>query len=473
MTLPAHIALAVSMALGTAEENVEPVVTLFDKQIEVNASKAPVMALLCSRRAGKSTVLCPWVCEGAKTIRHSVSYYISITQKHARFNIWPLLRDVGQQLGAKLNESMLTLEFEKGGLVALGGMDKLNELEKYRGGKLARAVVDECGAIPSTHLEYLYREVLRPATGDVRGQLAFSGTPGRTKKGWWFDLTNDHRVSKVPLFHWTLRDNPHFPDPEAFLAEIREENGWTDESPTYVREYLGEWCEDPEGLVYPFNAERNGVAALPTKNHEGFPLNAHAWRFVVAIDPAGTGITGLATLASHPDMAGTYVVESESHHGMLIDRLVARCRVLRERYPHAVFVMDTGGLGSTHAQEFTRKYAFGVVPAKKTDRKSSVRWAHDEVLSGRLKVIDGECNDAVREEWAAIGWNDDKDDHEDDAIDHVSDCVLYGLRHMRDYTREEPAPDLRDPTTRLEDEIASVKRQYIHPKRTTRPSWDR
>ena len=62
---------------------------------------------------------------------------------------------------------------------------------------------------------------------------------------------------------------------------------------------------------------------------------------------------------------------------------------------------------------------------------------------------------------------------QDGLPDDAFHCFTYGRRALKAWEREEPAPDLRDPTTRLEDEIAMVKRQYIHLKRSSRPVWDR
>lgn len=448
-----QLALAVAMSLQASAAQAEVArdmrEPLFELQRNFWDDPAPIKAAMCSRRAGKSTTLVPWVLEGAIIEPDSVNPYISITRLHAKRNFWNLAKRSAAATGLPhdINESELTITFHERGLFFLGGADKISELEKYRASKTKRAAVDECQRFKSDDLEYLVDEVIEPALLDADGQLALGGTPGKVKIGYWYKLTRELAPGEppdvdIPVHRWTVRQNPHIADVDAKLERIRTRRGWTEQTPSYVREYRGLWCDDPESLVYPFSIERNGIEALPTRNSHGRAIDVRRWRHVVAVDPAGKGITGIAVLAAHPDVVGTFVLESRSIPELLIDGLVKICRELKTRYPNAVFVMDTGGLGSTHAQEFTRKFAFAVKPAKKTERRSAVRWTHEQVLAGRIKYINGECNDAVRGEMLVIGWNDDHDDHEDDVPDHCCDCVLYGERELHSYALTEREPDI-------------------------------
>lgn len=489
MSFAPHILLATSMALGIAdapeEETRAPDVDLrgdlHAKQLEVwdaveEARRACDMRrirLLWSRRTGKSNVVIRIACQVAKETPDGVVPYISITRKHAKINFWKLFKRVAKRLDAdcKINESDLTIDFTGGGMVWLGGADKLDELDKYRASMCPLAIIDEMQRFPSDNVRYLIEEVIGPALFDLGAPLIESGTPGKTMLPgiYWFDGTGPHAEG---VFRANVYDNTFLPDVEERLAKLREERGWTEKTPQYRREYLGEWCDDPEGKVYPFDLARNGIDALPTVNRKGNALDVKRWRHVVSIDPAGKGITGLSVCAAHPDIVGTFVLESESHQGMLLDHLIARCRALKLKYPGALFIMDTGGLGSTHAQEFSRKFAFHVKPAQKTDRKSAVRFAHDEVASGRMKVVNGPCNDAWRGEAAAIGWDDDHEDHEDGAIDHVCDTVLYATRELHPVVREESAPDTRDAAKREEDRILAARLRKYQPQHG-RPTWSK
>jgi hypothetical protein len=486
VSIPAHVALAASLMLGGVEEQPEDTRPRIDlrgdlhgKQLEVweavdearKSASLKRIRVLWSRRTGKSNVVIRIACQVASETPDGVVPYISITRKHAKINFWKLFKSIARRLDpdVKINESDLTIDFPNGGMVWLGGADKLDELDKYRASMCPLAIIDEMQRFPSDNVRYLIEEVLGPALFDLGAPLIESGTPGKTMLPgiYWYDGTGPHATD---VFRANVYDNPFLHDVAERLAKLREERGWTEKTPQYRREYLGEWCDDPEGKVYPFDLVRNGIDALPERNSKGNLLDVKRWRYVVGVDPAGSGITGISVCAAHPDIVGTFVLESESHQGMMLDHLVARCRALKAKYPTAQFVMDTGGLGSTHAQEFSRKFAFYVKPAQKTERKSSVHFCHDEVVSGRMKVVNGPCNDAWRGEAAAIGWDEDHEDHEDGAIDHVCDTVLYAARELHPRVADEPLPDTRSAAKREEDRILAARLRKYQPQHG-RPSW--
>lgn len=436
--------------------------------------------LLWSRRTGKSNVILRIACKVAKETPDGVVPYISITRKHAKINFWKLFKRIALRLdpSCKINEADLTIDFDGGGLLWLGGADKLDELDKYRASMCPLAIVDEMQRFPSENVKYLIEEVLGPALFDLGAPLIESGTPARMRVpgAYWYEAT---KIEVEDVSRANVYDNEFFGDRAAIderLATLRRERGWTETTPQYVREYLGIWCDDPGGLVYPFNLERNGIDALPVVNHKGNALDTSRWRYVVSVDPAGKGTTGISVVAAHEDIVGTFVLESESHRGMLIESCANRCRKLLEKYPGAVLLMDSGGLGSAHAQEFSLKYAIFVKPAQKSDRKSAVRFASDEVESGRMKILNGPCNDAWRGEAAAIGWDDDGEDHEDDAVDHVCDTVLYATRELHPLVREEADPSPRHGTrAQILADAERMKAERIRRLEfpNQRPSWDR
>lgn len=455
----------------TRVEDVRPAVDvrphMFPQQRAVMDSDARMRALRCGRRGGKSAGIIGWAIEGALETPNSLCPIFGLTAKSVRLYAWRETKAWAHRLGFPaewLSDHTMTLRLPNGSQVICTGTDDMRTIESWRGVATKRVVIDECGAQQDGLLRYLVRDILRATMIDQGGQMALTGTPGLTLAGFWFELTGPASTSSVPCFHWTLLDNPHIPNGAEELAAIREENGWDESNPTYVREYLGEWAEDEGALVYPYNDERNGLDKLPTQNSHGRPLgDAAGWRYVVAVDPAGVGTTGLSVLAAHPDLTGVFVVESSAHAGIGIAELAQLVREKQKTY-HARLVMDVGGLGSTHAQEFTRVYAIGVEPAEKRDKPSSIRFTRDHFISGRLKVLRGACNDALRQEAAVLGWDAKRLQHHPDQADHVMDTVLYGVRYLRAYTRQEREPDVvlsavEEHAKRREQFFADVERR--------------
>lgn len=460
------LALLAALCLATEAENAEDAsrhrVDLreqcFEQQQAFWDSDAPTKAMLCGRRAGKSTAAIPWVIEGAIAQKGTVNPFISVTRKHAKLNFWSMAKAQALASGVrhKVNEAELSIEFEGGGVFFLGGADKLSELEKYRGLKIGRAFVDECGVMPSGSLSYLLAEILEPATMDVQGQIGLGGTPGPTKQGEWFEITRVDSTRGIPTFRWTCVDNPHIAHATVWLTDLRKRRGWTEKTPKYRREYLGEWCEDPGEQVFPLG-EHNYVDALPTRTDGGKQLDASRWMWTMGSDiGASPGKTTLGVVATHPDLVCAYIVHTEAHVEWLISAWVSRFRELRTgtktappRFPGAVLVPDCGGMGKAHAVELQKHFGEAFTPAEKDRKASMVDITRDAVVGGRVKLLRGPATQALRDEWAVLGWEEDprtgkrKVDADGtpypnkNAEQHVSDAILYALRHAWTYRMED------------------------------------
>ena len=109
------------------------------------------------------------------------------------------------------------------------------------------AVVDERGNFPDAVLVELDDEAIEPSLMDYGGVFAGSGNPGRVLRGRWFEQTRDDRIDPTPMYTGDARDNPFLRTPaEAYFEKIKAQHGWTDASPTFRRQYLGEWVEDAD-----------------------------------------------------------------------------------------------------------------------------------------------------------------------------------------------------------------------------------
>jgi hypothetical protein len=434
----------------------DPERILFDRQLAIYLDKRRTHNILTGRRSGKSYFAAAVLLRGC--IRHHaldvVHPYVAYTRPNAKAFFWPILKEMVRRCGIGISQStfnesdLVCRPFPGGSAIRLFGADKLPSVERVRGGKYGTAVIDECGAIPEGVMQKL-KETLRPGMADLNDQLYQMGTPGDVCVGEWYESTTGDRAASAnggddPLvgsWAWTMFQNPHMPDAAGFAEALRAENRWTEDTPTYVREYLGLWSSAAERLVYPYLLERNGVLELPR------PVGDRGWRFVVGVDPGQTQETGFVVVGAHAHEPRLYALHAEKASGLLCEDVATRVRELVETYRGAEVVLDTGGLGAQHAAELRRRFAIAVVPADKRERSSAVRMLSDDVRSGHVGVLNGTECDALRREWSTLVWDDAKLDHSktqrDPAtglkMDHCSDAALYAFRRLRHYVvRPEP-----------------------------------
>jgi hypothetical protein len=123
---------------------------------------------------------------------------------------------------------------------------------------------------------------------------------------------------------------------------------------------------------------------------------------------------------------------------MLTDQFRKRLVELRDLYkPARRPRVDTGGMGKVYAEDCTRR-GVAVEPAEKREKEANIRLFRDRLIAGRTKVLEGHCDDLL-DEWASLGWDDDRRLPSDDHEDHAADATLYSWRDLQHY-RETDAP---------------------------------
>lgn len=451
---------------GAAEARVEvqPAIDfrsqLHPRQLEVSDVASTERYLVCGRRGGKTWWAASWLLEGAFEKPRSISVYLALTRESARRIVWPVIVDIFVAMGLPMeylhDHTMTVGPLPNGALIIVTGTDDKRTIETWRGPKLWRAVVDECGSQPDEYLGYLIDDILGPALRDLKGQLAACGTPRPTRAGTWHVRTGPATDYGSPVFRWDIRDNPAFDDADAVLEdEARKRGGW--DSPSFRREWLGEWVDDIGALVFPVLVGRNTVAELPKRSQHGGILPEQLWRYAIGVDVGVVDSTAISVTASHPQDTREYIVGVEKHEGMLVTQLRDRLRSLVLQY-RAPVVMDTGGMGKYHATELTKQWGMNIEAAEKTQKRSHVRDVRDRLMAGRVALLDGPCCDPLREEWAVLGW--DKERELPEGIDHASDATLYSLRRLAHYQARSEAPvdESPDAVARREEEAIIARR---------------
>lgn len=432
------------------------------------------------RRKGKSHYLIRR--KIAKTLagrEDTVNPYILPTLKSVTLAIWPLMKQiVTRHFGndAAINETLRTIQLPVGGRMVCGGCETKADAKNWFGFVFNECTLDECGNYPDDVLVQLADESLEPALMDFGGDMICAGNPGLVLRGRWYDQTRDgQREYDAPLYTGDARSNPFLVmSPAEYFESVKRSHKWDDSNPTFRRQYLGEWVEDAEGLVFPFSAA-NMIDKLPERSRMGGVLPKEQWRYVIGVDVGYVDSTALAVLAAHPLDDREVVVQSEQWREWLPEQLAHRLRELGREYPRAVVVMDTGGMGKVHAEELRRKFGMAIIAAEKRDKASAVRIMRDDIRSRRLVCI-AERNDVLLGQCAVIGWDEDKRNPVEGLPDDVVHAAYYAHRWQHHYGERSVEPVDMSPASIAAREAERLKTAALRRARGHtggRAAWDR
>jgi hypothetical protein len=219
---------------------------------QFKTSKGLKFVLNCSRRYGKSFLLCLIAVEHAIANPNSQIRYAAPTQKAVRKIIQPIIRqileDCPRALYPKWNSQEGCYTFKNGSQIHVAGTNK-GHVENLRGMATHLGIVDEAGFVECEGgLEYLVSDILMPQTLTCGGRLILASTPPRTPG---HDFANKYCFEAEATGNYakrTIYQNPTL-TPE-LIAEYQKEAGGEHTS-TWKREYLCEFVTDEEAAVIP------------------------------------------------------------------------------------------------------------------------------------------------------------------------------------------------------------------------------
>jgi hypothetical protein len=410
---------------------------LFPKQRACVSDEASLIAAICTRRAGKSF--------GGGSILYNTGYqfegatvpYISLTRRSAKNIMWPVMKKIKALYGleADLKDSALEVHLPNGAIIPLLGADQENFIERLRGGAYPFVMIDEAQAFRS-HLQELVEDVLGPSMLDYSGKILLAGTPGPSASGYFFEATQARHGFSV--HKWSVLDNPHLPHAAAYIEKLKRDKGWTDQNPTYRREWLGEWVEDPDAMVYKYG-ERNDYGALP----EGYD-----WHRILAVDYGFNDQTAFGIVAYCDSLPHVFVEHVEGHTQWIPSQVAARLTQLIERFRPVKIVADTGGLGKSITEEMIRRYQIPMHAAQKTDKLTWISLVNGAFIDNTLHVQRDLTK--LKDQYKAL-IRDEKGMEDPTLPNDLCDVVLYGYREAKGYSFT-PKEDLT-PESKLEKDI--------------------
>ncbi len=407
---------------------------LFATQLAFVQDPAQLTAACCSRRAGKSTGSAFKLLKTGSKHPNTTPLFVVMSRADAKNIIWPAFQmfDRRYGLGLEYKENTGDVVLPNGSRVLLRGAGSRREIDKLRGPAYPGAVIDE-GQGFGADLNYMIDDVLGPAVAQYAdGWIAVTGTPNAACAGAFHDICTKPD-SGFSVHAWTWRDNEAVANLAEWAANLMRRRGWTDQHPTYLREYEGVWTRDAEGLVFEFNPGLNLQPRFDAKSQ-------HDWRYVLGIDLGFNDPTAFVVMAYSRASGQAVVVESFKKAGLYPSTAAVHVERFMQAYRLDRIVADTGGLGKGYEQEWVQRFGIPVTAAQKHGKMGYIQILNGDFTAGRLRIA-ADRNRPLIEEISLLQWDSDKmlenrweADRRFD--DHLADAMLYAWRECKHHNLE-------------------------------------
>lgn len=427
---------------------------------------ARYLSLLTGRGAGKTTA--QLLRFTRRMVRQSDAncLFIAATRQSAERLIWRDLKRLFAKLriNATFSEANLTCELRNGSRLMLFGCDDKRDIQKLRGITYHEVGVDEVASINAELLRELLDEVIGPR---MVGALSLIGTPGKTLEGRFYDVTRPGGDAHRPYVNrekpeyagwigwsshaWTVRDGAAhgIEEMKLFLAvalEKKQQEGWSDTNPYWLREYEGQWIQDDSALVYAFRPHVDGAEWNiwdPPRDHRGFavlPATFTDWAFGIGIDIGWKDATAIEVFAfSYSDPSRTLYHVYEVYRSRIYARVLAELLIGpnldHERYEGIIgaigwpvaLVGDFARSGGALLEELSQVYGIPVVAADKpyAYKHNSIELANSGLYEGRVKLLKGS---GIATEMTTLTWTVDqygRKTENKNQNNHGSDAFIY------------------------------------------------
>lgn len=359
---------------------------------------------------------------------------VTLTLKSAKTIYWFEMQSFARQFGLNLNFYIndLRIDFPNGARLMMIGAENKAQIEKLRGGKYNLVVIDEAKSYPPAVIGELIYEVVRPALLDRDGTLLMIGTPGNILSGIFFEATFPGCKKKrvvdgveserlVSRFHsdpeqfwldnpgmlpewsrhsWTLADNTTTPQAWTRALLDKERAGWSDDTPSWQREYLGKWVASELAFVYSYaslmHTDPDKVCWEPNfadGNQFGLPLGED-WHYILGLDLGWEDDFAAVLGAYNPHDGILYQVWEYKDQHQDVDQIALHIMHANELAGKVDrIVADTGGLGKMVVETLNRRHGLNIQAAEKREKNDFIELLNTDYHSGRVRLLrDGDLS---------------------------------------------------------------------------------
>lgn len=443
---------------------------------------SPYSAGLCPRRAGKSYTAALLALITGLAKPDSIVIIISLNLKQLRRLYWDRgpsgLFAIARRykIDLEVNNSMLRWTLPNGSVGYLMGSDDEEQMETIRGLEADLYVIDECKSFVPETLRVLIDEIIAPQRATRKGRVVLIGTPGHAKAGPFYQATCPRaigpddkptsiefgqkdpwgRSTKVDKFdpnlppeqqvrlwsrhHWTLQDNTAVPHQWEEAQLQKAQNGWGDDHPIWRREYLGEWTDGGDGLVYKYTeAREQGLATwVPERDEDGIPIlpeEGAPWRYIAGLDLGFNDATALVVAAYSSRLGQLRHVYDVSAPHMLPDDVEQMLALAYRKFGKIEMIYADTSNGKM-VIEALKRAGYPIEAAEKRERENHIELVNSAFVRGEIKIIEGTV---LHHQLSTTAWDLRKGDFQalaragrlsaDQSIpDDVADAFLYMFR---------------------------------------------
>jgi hypothetical protein len=406
----------------------------FDKQRSFILDPARRKVAVTGRRAGKTVgdrFLLLYL--AAKDSGAHIGYGAK-TRAYAKDLMWRDLSVLAKKHfpAARTNETELLIELPNRSVIKLFGANDQDEADKARGFPFRAVVLDEVESIRTVVLKYLLEDVLAASLADYRGALICTGTPDASCMGYLYDIDQGERRSAWSHHHWTLTENPRFPqwagDPDwrlraaAFIAQELSELALDQTDPWVRREYFGEWVRSLDAFILHIDEGANTYEA-----GLALPLDV---QYILGIDLGFRDESAFALTAFSVSANKAWHVTDISHPGMGMGEIVEVARGLIDRYRPIRTVVDPASGGANLVEELRHRYGVGVQYAEKENKASYFRLWNADIRMGRYFFL---SNSKALGQARGVQWNEKFTREMEGPPCDLVDALLYAWREAYHY----------------------------------------
>lgn len=444
---------------------------------------------LTGGRCGKTTGMRVRLLRRAMLTDRARCLFIAETRPHAEELFWLPLKDMVEELGidCKFDETRLVCTLKRNGSqIKLVGADDKREINKLRGVPRHEVGIDEGASHPSELLEQLIDRVLAPRLGDYSGTLCLVGTPGHILDGLFYEATRPGSTISRPYrdrenpdyegwegwsFHsWSMREAAeHVPNiANAWRNALTKKRleGWGDDHPVWMREYLGLWAADDAENVFKYRPHTQEGACFNRYEPKLDPRTQVAilpdgdWVYTYGLDMGHSDPFALVVLAHNPatnELRHIYEFEQAG----LFPRDVAKLLVGEEwcaavnagreppDEPGGILGVtswplgmraDMTHLGGAIIGELVEVYGIPIEKAEQRNKHDAIEIVNGDLQDQRLYIMGGS---KLEKQMANLQWDVDPTGRFREnkrQANHLCDALIYA-RQAAKHLRGEPAPE--------------------------------
>lgn len=396
----------------------------------------------CPRRSGKTyCAVCAALITG-ETKPYAITLVISLNLKQLKRLYW----DGGPsglhalnrkyKVGLEFNTQDLKWTHRNGSIGYLMGTDKPEQVEQLLGMEADLYIIDECKSFAPGVLEDLLENKIEPQRSSRKGKVLLIGTPGSILTGPFYRATCPEAVDeegkpylvgykkKDPygrltrdlwsFHHWSLQDNKAKEHQWDDALRRKKNKKWADDEPTWLREYLGKWSINGDGLVSRYLLEKNkgSVTWLPARsenNPTGLPEDRGPWRLVAGLDLGFESDTALVVAAySQRFKELRHVYDVSSQHLLpddVAELVLAAQKILGAKF-EKIYTDHGNQGGSMILNMLIQKYGLPAEKSIKRDKYDGIELQNSSFARGEIKIIEGTKLEA---QLSSVQWDLESD----------------------------------------------------------------